>query len=284
MTKNYISLLIESLPLPLIELPEIVSLDREPVKSSTSSSSEIQPIDGDVHQQSTFKEPSHPDISIECSSVPNIAISETLESPLEQLTSFSISNIISEIDRSFDSDESTTLKQDTATASSEKEGTNDSPLPDDAVLSSRTEKLTNEIGSPFNPTDDLSDQNMTNSSLVENTSEDTMENKADDKVADNDGACSTGAITSPSERSKDFPGDTSTPKRTNDDDFRQDLVDVEDMVNNVKGKEGTEKLTSKLQEKENDCNSISAMISEKVKVQNIFSSIVHSLYIWGIST
>ena len=66
-------------------------------------------------------------------------------------------------------------------------------------------------------------------------------------------------------------------ERTNDDDFRQDLVDVEDMVNNVKGKEGTEKLTSKLQEKENDCNSISAMISEKVKVQNIFSSIVHSL-------
>ena len=273
--------------MPLIELPEIVSLDQEPVKPSTSSSSEIQPIDNDVHQQSTFKEPSHPDISIESSSVPNIAISETLKSPLEHLSSFSISNIISEIDQSFDSDESATLKQDTADASTEKEGTNESPvpdMPDDAIVSSRTEKLTNEIGSSFNATDDVSDQNVTNSSLVENTSEDAMKNKVDDKVADNDEACSTGAISSPSETSKDFPDDSSAPKITDDNDFQQDLVDKEDMVNNVNRKEGTEKLTSKLQEKENDCNSISAMISEKVKALNIFSSIIHTLYIWVLFT
>ena len=120
---NQILWLIESLPLPLIELPEIESLDKEPFESSTSSSYKIQHIDGNVHQQSTSKEQSHPDNSIECSSVPNVAISEPLESPLEQLTSFSISNIISEIDQSFNSDESTTSKLDTADASSQKRTT-----------------------------------------------------------------------------------------------------------------------------------------------------------------
>ena len=265
---NQILWCIESLPLPLIELPEIESLDKEPFESSTSSSYKIQHIDGNVHQQSTSKEQSHPDNSIECSSVPNVAISEPLESPLEQLTSFSISNIISEIDQSFNSDESTTLKLDTADASSQKEGTKDSTIPDDAILSSRTEKLTDEIGSSYKTKHDVSDQNMINTSLIENTSEDTMKNKEDDKVANNDGACSTGVITSPSERNKDIPNDGSTTEVTDDNDFRQDLVDKEDMVNNVNRKEGTEKLTSKLQEKENDCNSISAMISEKVKAQN----------------
>ena len=256
--------------MPLIELPEIVSLDQEPFKSSTSSSSEIQHIEGDVHQQLTSKESSHPDNSTEGSSVANFAISEPLESPLEQLTPFSISNIISEIDKSFDSDESTALKQDTADASLEKENTNNSAMPDDVIASLRAEEVTNEIGSSNNLTDVFSDHNMISSSLIEDTLEDTMKNKTDDKVADDNGVCSPGANTSPTESDKEIPKDGSTTELTDVNDFRQDSVEKEDMVSEPHRKEGTEKLTSKLQEKENDCNSISAMISEKVKVQNIY--------------
>ena len=258
--------------MPLIELPEIVSLDQEPFKSPTSSSSEVPHIDGDVHQQSTSKEPSHPDNSTKCSSIPNVAISEPLESPLEQLTSFSISSIISEIDRSFDSGEITTLKQDTADASSETETTNNPTMPVDAIVSSNAEKLTNEIGSSNNSSDDSSDHNMIDSSLIENSPVDAMKNKTDDKEADDNGVCSPGTNISPCESNKDIPNDGSTTEVIDDNDFRKDPVEKEDMVNKPSRKEGTEKLTSKLQEKENDCNSISAMISEKVKVQNIYFS------------
>ena len=250
--------------MPLIELPEIVSLDQEPFKSSTSSSSEIPHMDGDVHQQSTSKEPSHPDNSTKCRSIPNVAISEPLESPLEQLTSFSISSIISEIDRSFDSDESTTLKQDTADASSETETTNNSTMLVDAIVSSNAEKLTNEIGSSNNSSDDSSDHNMIDSSLIENSHEDAMKSTTDDKEADDNGVCSPGTNISPCESNKDIPNDGSATEVTDDNDFRKDTVEKEDMVNKPSRKEGAEKLTSKLQEKENDCNSISAMISEKV--------------------
>ena len=257
---------------PRSSSPEIIHLDEEPLKSpsshsqiSLSSSSDVQHLDMDADEVTTPKESSQLENSMEKCSVPTTdETSDPRKSVFEQPSPFSISNIVSQSDSNFNSTEIVTWTEHSDKTSSERNETNSSTVAVEAVAAEDTVKLATQNVSNNSTPNNLPIQNYIEKSLGPTSREDTLHNEMVECFATNDKECLPPTDSVSCLSGKDISKDCSPTEVSEVDGTPKDVSDTEDNVNPVNEKEGTETLRSTLQKKENDCNSISAMISEKV--------------------
>ena len=159
----------------------------------------------------------------------------------------------------------------------EKVEVNLSPMPDDTAVPLSTSELTTQ-SSPVNTAiDTLATSKRVEKSPRENLTVDSMRDKRAVNIDDNNETNNldttwypplvyTNPCATSCEAEKDNSKESPSTEVVNNDYILQQSNHKDSTVINAQESDDNELLRSTLQEKENDCNTISAMISEKVSI------------------
>ena len=232
----------------------------------------------DVNDETSSQELNQVDVSKFSSIQTTSAMSEPKESNLEPSTQFTIANIMSQSNTSIHSKEVPTSKDYPDDSLIEKVEVNLSPIPDDIAVPLSTSELTTQSSAVNTAIDTIATSKRVDYSPRENLTVDSMHDKESANVDENNETnnldttwypplayTNPGATSCEAEKENSKESSPSTVV-FNDDNILQQSNHKDSTVINAQESDDNELLRSTLQEKENDCNTISKMISEKVSI------------------